>query len=58
MEGCQTTEKFDFHSTYQNETVTVNLFVILENTPRNAFDCAIKCLTSILLWAIQIHQHF
>ncbi len=48
----------DFHSIYHNTTVTVNLFEILEILPGIYLTCAIKCFPSILVWAIQIHQHF
>ena len=48
----------DFQSIYHNATVTVNLFEILEMLPGICLTCAIKCFPSILVWAMQIHQHF
>jgi len=39
-------------------TVTVNMLEIVEIFPGMYLACAIKCFPSILVLAIQIHQHF
>jgi len=48
----------DFHSIFHNETVTVNLFEILEMLPEMCLTHAIKCFPSILVWPILIHHYF
>jgi len=41
----------DFQSSFHNETVTVNLFLIFEMLPEMCLTYALKHFPSILLWA-------
>jgi len=48
----------DFYSIFYNETVTANLLKFLQMFPGICLKYRIKCFPSILIWPIQIHQHF
>jgi len=48
----------DFYIIFHNAFITANLFEILQMLPRICFAYRMTCFSSILVWVIQIHQHF
>ena len=48
----------DFYIIFHDETITVNLFEILEIFTGMYLTCAIKCFPLIWVWPIQIHHYF